>query len=112
MSSTDETVILRVTKPAPKPEQVHVWMVAHGWVEEVAPPATAGGMGGGLLNLVETWRDYWRPGDILGVPQRWGRGGFRSAMSETLASLATVHGMSQVDLYADIMREEATHAAD
>ena len=96
MSNPDETVTLRVVKPAPKPDLVHAWLVAHGWEEDATPDALAG-----------KWRDYRHsPCREMSVPQMWGKGGYRSTMSETLAYLAMVHRMSPLELYAEIMREE------
>lgn len=93
---TEETIILRVRVPAPTPAQVHAWLLTHGWTE--APS-------------IDGWRDYTQECEggtaTVGIPQRYGKGGFSGVMSNEMEAIACHHGIEPIELYRQIT--EASH---
>lgn len=100
---TEDTIILRVRVPAPTPAQVHAWLLAHGWVEVLSVTT---GMGAGLRVADAGWRDYDRTSkgglDGVGIPQRYGKGGFSGAMASVLEQIAQHHGIEPIELHRQI----------
>lgn len=88
---TEDTIILRVRVPAPTPDQVHAWLLAHGWEE---------------IPSIDGWRDYKRGAREMSVPQRYGQAGFSDAMGTAVAYIAHVERIEPVELHRQITQSQ------